>query len=555
LTHKQEYGGFLANLNAYLEGKYGEDSGSSRAILSRSEFEDTLTAGQRNSEFIDYVFGIIDGVTSESVQQFISQSPVRFVCEYADFVSKLVDTKGNNQTKKIRAPFYNALANDFLQRPESALLNREQLGTISDAEDKFNKMHGTKGVARRMHPSDLKGKLDQLCVRILNEHYEKIQDRTDHSHLMALDSLIHYTKSQNVFDSANIEQLITLYEQFVAQRSAQEKQQTNADMFSGELLASREVSNQIEGALISKLMFTPTSDISEGWVNRLKKLNQGKGAKPNSFGLNLLQVICRISPKESEDSSWWDALKLSEIIEVFQANQVLKLGIVAAAAEGEWFRKTVEQHVSEADSLPDLAVAIQANTIFGAPATNDLIRVWKSASARSEVLRDIQANLVSAPVENTRLLGESLLSKQSEAHQLKLNSLNEEIESLKATVTSLETAMQRGQANLGETKVGLEQGVTRKFGEAVARLIRRMEREAGKTHFNDILAKEANGLSRLGMTILPANTTQPFDPSRHDSIGTTIELGANVTIIETGLLLLLGKDTITVLKAVVHPAN
>jgi hypothetical protein len=81
-----------------------------------------------------------------------------------------------------------------------------------------------------------------------------------------------------------------------------------------------------------------------------------------------------------------------------------------------------------------------------------------------------------------------------------------------------------------------------------------MEREAGKAPFQEILAKEVNGLSRLGMTVIPAGTVEPFDPAKHDSIGVTIPLGASVTIIETGLLLLLGKDTITVLKAVVHPA-
>lgn len=554
MAQEQDYLAMMPDLDAYLEGKYGQASGSSKVTLNRRELESAWAKWQDQGCFIDYFLGVIDGIIPESVEKSLLSNPVSFVYSYVGFVTALANTKGNPHTRDIRENFYNDCAIDLSKRIESVILNREQLGVISGAEDRFNKMHGSKGVARRIETSNLNGNLLSLCQRVLNEHLGDGEAFSHRRFLLAMDGLIHYTRNKKSFDYSDLEQLVALYHELHLQVAEQNATRTSEKMYPGQLLAAQEVAQQLESALSWKLLKAETNEITKALVLRLKALNQGKGARPDSFGMILLEIICRFSQSETSDLTWWEPLNLSELLEVTRRSSALQIGILDATAKGDWFRKMVERHVAESESVKHLSIALEANTIFGIPDAEGLIRVWKTAAGKSAVLQDIEAELVSSPLQMMKSKGETLLSEQEILHQNVNAALKAEIAKLQSAISSLDAAMQKGRESLGDAKLGLEMGVTKKFAEAIARLVRRMEREAGKAPFQEILAKEVNGLSRLGMTVIPAGTVEPFDPAKHDSIGVTIPLGASVTIIETGLLLLLGKDTITVLKAVVHPA-
>lgn len=554
MAQDQDYSAMMSDLDAYLEGKYGQASGSSKVTLNRRGLESAWAKWRNQVGFIDYFLGVIDGIIPEPVERIISSNPVSFVYSYVGFVTALTNIEGNLHTRDVRENFYNDCAIDLSKRIESVILNREQLGVISGAEDRFNKMPGSKGVARRIETGKVSGNLASLCQRVLNEHMEHGETFSHRRFLMAMDGLIHYTRSTKSFDDSDLEQLVTLYHELQLQIAEQNATRTIEKMYSGQLLAAQEVSKQLESALSSKLLKAEPNEISEALVLRLKALNQGKGAKPDSFGMILLERICKFSKSEASDLTWWKPLNLSEVLEVMRRSSTFQIGILDATSKGDWFQEVVERHVAESESVKHLSIALEANTIFGIPDSRALLRIWKTVVGKSLVLQDIEAELVSSPLEVMKSKGEARLSEQANMHQKVVAGLNAEITQLQSAISVLESAMQRGKENLGDAKAGLEMGVTKKFAESIARLVRRMEREAGEAPFQEILAKEVNGLSRLGITIISAGTVEPFDPGKHDSIGVTISLGANVTIIETGLLLLLGKDTITVLKAVVHPA-
>lgn len=555
MTPAKDYKEVMPDLDAYLEGKHVKDVGPSKVTLSLEGLGSALMKWGDKGFFIEYILGITIGTIPESVEKIISEKPVKFVSNYVDFVRALADTGGNGHKLEIRKQLYMSFSDDFAERFESIILNRTQLDNISFAENKFNKVDRTKGAARRIGLAKLGKNTEIVCSKLLSEHLKQGDSPKHREFLMAMDGLIYYTKSKNSFDSSGLDQLVKLYGELQLQIADERAIRTTAGMEVSPLLAGQEVTRQLESALGSKLLKLQANDLTEELALNLKDLNRGKGAKPDSFGLTLLEVICRTSKNESSDSTWWEPLNLSELLEVISRKSEFQIGILDAATKGEWFSKKVERHVAESDSVRDLAVALESNTVFGVPDSEGLIRVWKTVAAKSAVLQDIEAELVSFPLQIMKSKGETLLAEQEILHQNATAALKAEIDKLQSAISSLDAAMQRGKENLGDAKLGLEMGVTKKFAEAVARLVRRMEREAGKAPFQEILAKETKGLSRLGMTVVPAGTLEPFDPSKHDSIGVTISLGSNVTIIETGLLLTLGKDTMTILKAVVHPAG
>lgn len=550
----KDYAEVMPDLDAYLEGKHRKNVSSSKVTLSLSELESALMEWGEKDYFVEYILGIMSGSVTAAVEKIISEKPVSFVSKYVKFVTALADTRGDGHKLEIRRHTYMSFSDDFAERLESIILNLQQLEKISYAEDKFNKLDRTKGVARRIELTKSGNHIDGVCAKLLTEHLNQGDSPEHRAFLMAMDGLIHYTKSKKSFDSCNLGQLVTIYRELQLQIADQNGKRTNERMYASQLLAGQEVSRQLECALGSKLLQLEANDDVAEIALSLKDLNRGKGAKPDSFGMTLLEAICRSSENESSDSTWWEPLNLSELLEVMRRKSVFQIGILDATAKGDWLRKKVERHVAESDSVKDFAVALEANAVFGVPDAEGLIRVWKTVAGNSVVLQDIEAELVSSPLQMMKLKGETVLSEQAILHQKVIAELKAEIAKLQSAISSLDAAMQKGRENLGDAKLGLEMGVTKKFAEALARLVRRMEREAGKAPFQEILAKEVNGLSRLGMTVITAGTVEPFDPAKHDSIGVTISLGANVTIIETGLLLLLGKDKITVLKAVVHPA-
>ena len=552
MASKPDYDNLLSKLDQYLEGKYGKVEGSSKITLTRPELELALSAQNRESDFVEYLLGVIDGAVPSSAESSVSESPVKFVYAFTEFISKFIDTKANTHTRDLRKHFYEACMRDFELRPESALINREQSSLLSQAERKFTK---NQDKSRRIKAIDAMAVGNSLSRRVLVEHNNANTKIRDRSYLIALDSFIYYSRFQNSFESSSIEQLLCLYEDLQDQLAAQDKQRTGSDIFAGQLLASQEISSQIESALVQKLEEAQGSEFSEGWVQRIKTLNRGRGAKPESFGLRALSVLSHVYNQEAADSEWWAPLSLAELLIVIQENRNLEGAVVQSANQSNWLRQAVDRHVAESDSLQHLTLAFQANIIFGTPESRDLIRIWKSALGKSNELQEIQKALIDGPVENMRISGDKREKDLAASYQTELDSLNTEIANLQAAIATLEATMERGKENLGDTKAGLETGISRKYGEAIARIIRRMEREAGKNPFQDIISKESSGLSRLGISLLISGSTQAFNPAMHDSVGQNLELGANVTIIETGVLLLLGKDTITLLKAVVRPAE
>jgi hypothetical protein len=466
-----------------------------------------------------------------------------------------LDKNNDKQNTNIKKEFFWLLIEELKRRPESGLLNTQQLHWLANAASRFSDDKSQKqSFEFRMDSNDIRALGESICSRVLRENLGPQTDASNSdNYLFALGSFIHYSKYLISFRALTLDQLVLMAEDL---RSTEQNQTTaRASIGEREMLSSRVLSTQIEEGILSQLGQTSADSIDEKLVLRLKALYREVGAKPNSVGQSVLIKLIEGNQNEGLDSYWWEPLTLRDLLLVMKQNLDLGHALVAAAKSGTWFATTVEKHVHDSDSLQDLAIGLEAAGIFGSPSARELTRIWMSVALKSPVLHEIEQGLVDTPVKNMKASGEKRLAQASATHQLEIEALNEEIVNLRASISTLEATMQRGRENLGDTKAGLESGISRKYGEAIARVIRRLEREAGKAPFQDIIAKESSGLGRLGISLLLSGTTQPFEPAIHDSVGQNLKLGSNVTIIETGVLLLLGKDTITLLKAVVRPAE
>lgn len=555
MAPKASYGVFLSQLNRYLEGKYGKDNGSSRDTLSSSELKRELAPDDFAREIIKYLIGIIDECVSEACELFISQHPVEFIKALSEFLYEFrLDQNSNKQNTVIKRPFFLLLIEDLRNRPESGLLNTQQLHWLANATSRFSEEGEDKlDFVPRMDAEKIGDFAESLCSRVLVEHFRKQETQaSDHSYLFALGSFINHSKYENSFESLSLANLFSIFEDL----RAAEKNQAKARSSIGELelLCARAISDQIEKRILFQLAQTRATSIDVQIILGIKALYREVGAKPESLGLIILQKLSELDPDEGLDSFWWEPLTLRDLLQVIKQSASLGNALISSANQGTWFTRTIDRHVSDSDSLQDLAIGLEANGIFGIPTSRDLMRIWMSVSPRSPVLHEIEKSLVEDPVNRMKLIGEKHLAEATAAHQVEIETLRSDITVLRTSISTFESTMQREKDSLGDTKASLETGISRKYGDSIARIIRRMEREAGKNSFQDIIAKESSGLSRLGITLLISGENQMYDPIKHESIGLNLDAGANVTIIETGVLLLLGKDTITLLKAVVRPA-
>ena len=540
---RDDYKNLAIQLDRFLEGKYGKDTGASRDTISRAELAATISHEIETLPISNYILGIIDDNIPESVEAWISESPVEFIHQYVRFINIFSNTGGKTYLRDLRKPFFLKCFSEIVARPESSLFDKDQVTILSAAGQRFNPVDKGRETVWRITTSELLLSENLIVGRVLKElellePSESVVDK----HLRALDSFVYLTKSSNVFENASIDQLFTIYERAL---SGLAKPSAFYNL--------RELSLQLEQTMLSRLVSRDLVQFSENTVSKLKQFTKGKGATIGSFTYGVLGILKENNKDEATNPYWWEPLTLSQLVEISQLDKSLTSSIQQAVTKSDWFSKTIERHLEASDTVRDFSVALDSNSVFGLPTSRDLVKIWAMISTKSSILRDIEDHFSAAPVASVRSRADAEFKGQAERHKTELDLMEQTISQLRDSVKSLETALQRGKDNLGDTKIGLETGIARKFADAIARLIRRMEREAGKSDFMEILGKESRGLERLGIHIIKSGGSEGFDPTRHDPVGLSIAQGAVVTIVESGLLLSIGEDKITILKAVVQP--
>jgi hypothetical protein len=219
------------------------------------------------------------------------------------------------------------------------------------------------------------------------------------------------------------------------------------------------------------------------------------------------------------------------------------------------FSSLIPAHVEQASTLKDLTALFQIESWLGIVPNSAINQAWVRVSANSNFLKTLGESISEHPIADAVNKAEEQFRKDIQAHELREHSLEFELSNLRSKVESLQEALERGREAIGGTKMGMEASLARKYTEGIARLVRRLERESGQKPFSEIISREAQGLARLGIELLSAGSDQAFDPAVHDSVGKVIERESLVKILETGVLLSLGNDKITILKAVVRPAS
>jgi hypothetical protein len=215
----------------------------------------------------------------------------------------------------------------------------------------------------------------------------------------------------------------------------------------------------------------------------------------------------------------------------------------------------VAKHLEDGRAIQDLLIGITAHQLFQKPTSEELIKLWKLISPSSELLQEISASLIELPLTEASRLAAVELEKIRILHQTDVDRLNEKLAQAKEDADKLMAALESRGNFVSEARGDVELGVARKYGEALARLIRRLERDSSKSSLKVILERESAGLKRLDIQLLPAGEESNFDPSIHDSAGLQIALGGKVETLESGALLTIGDKTITLMKAVVKPSS
>jgi hypothetical protein len=553
LNGSSTYSGLLNQLKRYFEGLQIDKGSASRDTISRTELESALSEKEFNDALTKYVLSLIDKKISEEAESYISSAPMSFLHSITEFIDGLAHLdRGNIYTKDLMAPFFNQLLSDFGPRLETGGLTSGQVKKIRDAEKRFNQgANSDLGFSTRLSSSAVAKDAEKLFSRMYAEftisprsHKDRIQ------FLQAVDALINFSKFASSFAITELDFLVLFLDDL--KRSAIIGSGGRPEIEFGSLSKLR---SQIETALLDKLRVTAPEHLADNTSNMLLELGMSAGAKPESFGLAVVNFYSSPQPLVALNSRWWKTLSLGEILDICKSSSTLREAIRESDKREGWLNETVLNFLAEAGSLHDLSIAFDSNTLFGKPDVHGVTKIWKSLSAKSDLLGGIEAVIIEEPLAEAKRAGKDALQKTSKSFEEQIEKLIAEVTKLKGDLRNIDSAIVRSQESLGGSKAEMEAGISKRYSEALGRLIRRVEREAAKTPIPALLAKESNSLSRLGIQLLVSGTEVSYDINCHDAIGYNPEIGDRVVIVETGVLLAIGDTRITVLKALVRPAS
>jgi hypothetical protein len=523
--------------------------------LSQLDFSQVLKAvnEQNCPAIIKYSAEIWCGHGSDGlVEKFIRDEPLKFIRDFIILIAAISDKAPKHDSFKLRiaSELTLPLIDHVIREPIIAAFTIPEVARL-DAELSELKMEKFSVKSRSQLTSITKDQAQGIIESLIAQTDSKYWINTEPvfntadvlETLTAISSVIRSTGHEPVLSNMTGDQVIALYKEF-------EDKESEILRVGGTVLALRK---SFEYALTAKIAKATDADVD--LLEKIRSTFEPKGCIPGTFPNEVFHALCERNPKESSRPGWWMPLSLSQIVSNCREHSHLTKDVASLWVKSKHFSNELSRHVRDSRNTSDLAVLLEADHLFDIISSSDISQAWSRVASRSAFLEAVTDDIADSRVADLR----NSMSKEHEKALAKNRDRELELEAkvkeLMENISSMDSAMQRGAETLGAAKLGHELGVSKKFCEALAKMIRRMEREFGATAFKEILNKESAGLSRLGVTLMVASENTQFDPASHDPAGRTINLGSNVKILETGVLLSVGKDTITILKAVVNPAD
>jgi len=541
----------LDNAEALKEGRDGSLELNELNLALQKEAEESLVVG--------YILGLLNGQVTARTQELISARPVLFWNELVSFVNAMREIgRGDAHRLKQGAKLAAKLLEDLSHREELSLLSKNQVSVLKvGLNDSYDK-HSTVGLinlsdrVRSVQPESPSTLALSVIMESANEGGEA---RVYKNYLTAMDALLYRTKAEALFSKYSIDQLLKSIQDLESYLEALQTPASNHLPAKVELFDGKNLLNNLVSELCEKFNLMENADLTDELIQKLRSIVSARGARNGSPELRILQRLQSVFPEEARNPIWWMKLNLAELLDVINATPSLTEDVTSAQSDGDWFARTVANHLDDGRSIQDLLICIAAHHLFQKPTSEEIIKLWKLISPSSELLQEISASLIELPLTEASRLAAVELEKIRILHQTDVDELNEKLAQAKEDANKLKSALESRGHSVSEARGDMELGVAKKYGEALARLIRRLERDSSKSSLKEILEREAAGLKRLDIQLVPAGVESNFDPSIHDSAGIQIALGSKVQTLESGALLTIGDKTITLMKAVVKPSS
>jgi hypothetical protein len=523
--------------------------------LEQRDFSQVLKAAKESNcpVILQYAAQIWCGYDSQgAVESFLNEQPLKFINEFSFLIQEISGKAPKNDSFKrgIASNLILPLVSNTVRHPISSAFSVPKSELL---DDMLNELKLKKFSAeRRLHLSRINADQAQHIIESLipesDAAFSLDPERNSRpaeavETLLAINAVHVNTGHAPQLTKFRSNQIIDLYSELASKES-------EILRVGGAIFALRK---SFESALTN--IIANATDSDDDILEKIRSSFEPEGCIPGTFANEVFLALCNRNPKESARPGWWIPLSLSQIVSNCREHSHLTKDVASLWVQSKHFSNELARHVRDSRNTSDLAVLLEADHLFNIISASDISQAWARVASRLAFLEAVTDDIADSRVADLR----NSMSKEHEKALAKNRGRELELEAkvkeLMENISSMDSAMQRGAETLGAAKLGHELGVSKKFCEALAKMIRRMEREFGATAFKEILNKESAGLSRLGVTLMVASESAQFDPASHDPAGRTINLGSNVEILETGVLLSVGKDTITILRAVVNPAD
>lgn len=531
------------------------------ADAERELFLGHLNAGKESSILAGYIACLVSGSSTDTLQGAVQEQPVRFLKELVDFCYETLNSKDLKSDKfkmELGLKFFSLVLHDLVARPEPIMINKNQLALLENILRNSNSYAVNFPSIEQItlnSQADINGPLvNRVVVEGLAEQNNQNDGNGHRLYLLSLEALLFRSGDSSIFSSLNLAQLLHIVEWLdelnsIPNKAEQLKPEPGIDFYS---LSAFKHALAVNMAI--KVISRESGDLDQSQLNQVRKFMGHLGIRKGSPELSALEKIAIHFPKEPLNSEWWSSLSLTELLEICLDRPLLQDAIIGASRSGEWFDDAVERHMRFSTEFKDLVTAMNSNFIFGSPSSGELIKLWKLVALKSKTLQDIEASLVEEPTKKAERLANLELEEVKSQHQAEINLFSSKLAAAKGDLDSTRMALESKGNSISEARGDLELGVAKKYGEALARLIRRLERDSNKSTLTEILDREAAGLKRLDIEILPSGSLADFDPAIHDAVGIQISIGNKVEVLEAGALLTFGDKRITLMKAVVKPS-
>lgn len=532
------------------------------ADAEREIFLGYLNAGTEASILARYLACLVSDTSTDTLQGAIQEQPARFLKELVDFCYETLNSKDLKSDKfkmELGLKFFSLVLHDLVARPEPIMLNKTQVTLLENILRKSNSYAGVNfpriEQITQTSKTHLNGPLvKRIVVEGLAEHNNQNEGKSHRLFLLSLEASLFRSGDTSILSSLGLAQLLRIIEWLdelnsIPNKAEELKPEPGIDFYS--LGAFKQA---LSVNLAIKVMSGESDDLDQSQLDQIRKFIGHVGIRKGSPELSALEQIAIDFPNEPLNPEWWSSLSLTELLEICLDRPLLQEAIIGASRSGEWFGVAVESHMRFSSEFKDLLTAMNSNFIFGDPSSGELTKLWKLVTLKSKTLQDIEASLVEEPIKNAERLASLELEEVKSQHQAEINLLSSKLAAAKDDLDSTRVALESKGNSISEARGDLELGVAKKYGEALARLIRRLERDSNKSTLTEILDREAAGLKRLDIELLPSGVLVDFDPAIHDAVGIQVSLGNKVEVLETGALLTFGDKRITLMKAVVKPS-